>query len=84
MQRTNGLNGSASSSTANNNNNIAKSELINGNDIEAAKNSTGHDNLNAASKDELYDVPVGEFRISVLDLKSQSKKKINQIDFFLS
>ncbi|XP_031625583.1 amphiphysin isoform X2 [Contarinia nasturtii] len=39
-----------------NNNNVAKCELVNGKSNEAAKSD---DNLNAASKDQLYDVPVG-------------------------
>lgn len=67
----NGLNGSKSNvsdaatsavDATTNNNNVAKCELVNGNANEAAKKSD--DNLNAAaSKDQLYDVPVGEFHI---------------------
>lgn len=40
-----------------------KSELVNGNATDAAKKSSPeNDNANAADKEELYDVPVGEFR----------------------
>lgn len=110
---TNGLNGSASSSTTVNNNNVAKSEIKselvngngngngngksngngndnatakangngNGNVTDAAKRSSMHDHSNAASKDELYDVPVGEFRIytHLTHKKWEIKPKHSQI-----
>lgn len=58
----NGLNGSASGSIAvnnnnNNNNAAAASELVNGNATDAAKKLSA----DAASKEQLYDVPVGEW-----------------------
>lgn len=63
---TNGLNGSNRNSTIDNNNTV-KTELVNGNSVEARKNSiensysvanaTGNNNN---KKDELYDVPEGE------------------------
>lgn len=83
VAETNGLNGSASSSSTTNNNNIAKSELTNGNGngntndngnaTDAAKRSSVNDHSNAASKDELYDVPVGEFRIYTISHKNGNK-----------
>lgn len=86
VAETNGLNGSACSSSTTNNNNIAKSELTNGNGngntndndnaTDAVKRSSVNDHSNAASKDELYDVPVGEFRIYTISHKNGYKLHI--------
>lgn len=58
--RSNGLNGSANSSTVSDNNNVVKNELVNGNSTDAAEKSTEIVSANTANKEELYDVPVGE------------------------
>lgn len=61
----NGLNGSANSCTSANNNNNANSELVNGNATDPDKKPTENDNEKSISKDDLYDVPVGEFPIYI-------------------
>lgn len=80
----------AAAATAANNNNIDRSELVNGNGngnangngngnaTDADKKIAEHGKSNAANKDELYDVPVGEFTQSHTFTHNVTKKNIHK------
>lgn len=77
---------SAPAATASNNNNNEQSEVVNGNGngngngnaTDADKKSAENGKANAADKDELYDVPVGEFTVTQFTQK-QTNKQITDI-----